>query len=148
MKRHILDDRPRVQVDLGGETRTKQAFKDECDINNIMAQYRQTGLIRHLAKGQPQYLDVSDVPDFRTALDHVATVSEFFSGLPAELRANFHNDPARFMDSLDDPETVEYLKRFGVDAEGAKTASATPEAPQEPTGGDDADKDPPGSASS
>lgn len=41
--------------------RTHQSFKDECDINNIVATYARTGIVPHMARGKPQYGDVPDV---------------------------------------------------------------------------------------
>ena len=79
---------PRPVVDCSqDEGRTKQAFKDECDVNQIMARYEKTGLITHLAKKQPVYLDVSEVGDYRDALEHVEQTREFFMGFPAKIRA-------------------------------------------------------------
>ena len=36
---------------------TKQSFKDECDINKIMAKFQKTGAIEHYAKHAPSYGD-------------------------------------------------------------------------------------------
>ena len=47
--------REAVQVDAGGESRTKQSFQKECDINAIMAKYQKTGAITHFNKHQQQY---------------------------------------------------------------------------------------------
>ena len=40
---------------------TKQSFKDECDINKIMAKFQKTGALNHYAKHAPQYGDASGI---------------------------------------------------------------------------------------
>ena len=37
---------------------TKQSFKDECNINNIMSKYMKDGLIGHVNKHQGRYDDL------------------------------------------------------------------------------------------
>lgn len=145
-----MTDRPnktrrRVPTDLGSSpSLAKQSFKDECDINNIVGQFRTKGLLTHVAQGQPKYLDVSAVPDFRAALTHVNNVRSYFMGLPADLRSEFGNDPAAFMDGLNDPETREYLATYGIDPEPIQDAPTPSEAPQEASGGEGADNEPTG----
>ena len=125
---------PRPVVDCSqDEGRTKQAFKDECDVNQIMARYEKTGLITHLAKKQPVYLDVSEVGDYRDALEHVEQTREFFMGFPAKVRAAFNNDPAEFLDSIHDPAKQDFLRELGLISPEAKAegggAATTPVAP-------------------
>lgn len=81
-----------------GPSRTKQSEKAACDINNIVARYKTTGFVDHLNKRPAQFLDVSEVNDYRSALDQVTKANVFFMGLPAKVRARFDNDPARFLD--------------------------------------------------
>lgn len=45
---------------------TRGSFKDECDVNRIVANYRRTGLINHVGKRTPQYGDAPEI-DFTTA---------------------------------------------------------------------------------
>jgi len=92
----LRSGRPVVFCPLPG--RTKQEFKAECDVNNIIRRFVRDGFIAHLARGTPRYLDVSEVADYRTALDQVRAANEFFAGLPAKVRARFDNDPARYLD--------------------------------------------------
>lgn len=84
-------------VDFGQEV-TKQEFKEECDVNTIVRRFVRDGFLSHVARGQPQYVDVSDLSDYRTAIEQVRAASEFFAGLPAKVRARFGNDPARYLD--------------------------------------------------
>lgn len=45
---------------------TRQSFKEECDINNIVATYMRTGMVNHLPRVEPQYGDAPDL-DFNEA---------------------------------------------------------------------------------
>lgn len=89
------DPRP---VLVCGPGRTKQEFKDECDVNNIVKRFVRDGFVAHLNKGVPVFMDVSEIGDFRTAVDQVRAATKFFDNLPAKVRAKFGNDPARFLD--------------------------------------------------
>lgn len=123
--------RYRVVADIRGDSLTKQSMKDEVDINRIVERFRSSGMVNHLAKGQPAYLDVSEFTDYRSALEHVRAVGAFFGGLPADVRARFANDPALYLDYVTDPANAEAVEaEFGVqpvvepvnpapDAEGA-----------------------------
>jgi len=81
-----------------GEGMTRQEFKAECDINNIMRRYARDAFLTHVSGAEPRYLDVSEVTDFRTAIEQVRAAEEYFEGLPAKVRAKFGNDPVRYLD--------------------------------------------------
>ncbi|AXH74085.1 MAG: internal scaffolding protein [Microviridae sp.] len=76
---------------------TKQEFKDECDINVIMAQYQSTGQIPILNEVAPQYLDCSDF-DFRASMEYIAEAKSLFMEMPSRIRNRFDNDPASFLE--------------------------------------------------
>ncbi len=136
----------------GDEPGAKQSMKDECDIDGIVMRYKATGLISHLAGGVPQFVDVGELGDFRSVLEHVRSVEAYFAGLPAEVRASFANDVYSYMDylesdpSIEDMETrglaalgdrraVERLRRVDdvvVEAAGPPAPAGPPEAPVEP----------------
>ena len=67
--------------DLGPfpDTMTKQSFKDECDINNILKKYETTGALPSLILENPQYGDYSNVPAYQDALNIVMKAEEQFS---------------------------------------------------------------------
>lgn len=88
---------PRPVV-ITGPGRAKQEFAAECDINNIVRRYVRDGFVAHVNKGVPQFVDVSEVGDFRSAVDQVRAATDFFSRLPAKVRARFGNDVARYID--------------------------------------------------
>lgn len=101
---------------------TRQEFSDECDINVIMAQYEKTGVINHQAPREPFYFDVTEVPDFRSAMDFMIDADKAFMSLPAKVRKEFDNDARNFVDFAIDPANLDKMREFGL----------APPAPQEP----------------
>lgn len=75
----------------------QQEFKAECDINNIMKKYQRTGTIDHLNKYQGAYMDVQ-VQDYQEALNIINQIEPMFADLPSSVRDKFDNDPAAFLD--------------------------------------------------
>lgn len=104
----------RYQLETGKEGGAKQSFKEECDINNILAQYAKTGLLTPVTSRPPMFVDVSDVGDYRTALENVRTARDLFMQLPATIRATFDNDPATFLDFASDPDNEDELREMGL----------------------------------
>lgn len=96
-----------------GKGRTKQEFKAECDINNIIRRYAREGFLRHMARGVPEFLDVSEIGDFRTAVDQVREAERWFSLLPAKIRTKFGDDAARFLDEAGQMSRAE-LRELGL----------------------------------
>jgi len=118
----------RVQLVKGERTgRTKQAFKDQCDINFILARFTKTRVVEWLNSAQPQYGDVTGF-DFQHAMDLVVKAKQQFMDLPAKIRTQFDNDPAKFLDFVDDPTNVEQMRAMGL-MKPRDAAPATPPAP-------------------
>lgn len=91
---------------------TRQSELDSTDINKIVARFDRAGL--PLPTGESRFLDVSEVPDFRSALEQVQRANEYFMTLPAKSRALFENDPAIFLDRVSDPAQLALLVEAGV----------------------------------
>ena len=66
----------------GLESRTKQSFKDECDINNILKKYNKTGQLPAMIKADPKYGDFSNSASYQESLNLVLLAQEQFSNLP------------------------------------------------------------------
>lgn len=105
-RRPLLD----TSADL---VRTKQSFKAECDINNILARFKRDGQIAHINRNAGRYLDLTRVGDFRESLERVSEATEFFMGLSASTRAQFDNDPAAFLDFMNTA-SLEELEEAGL----------------------------------
>ncbi len=107
-----------------GPGRAKQSMKDECDVNLIVARFTETGFMSHVSQGVPSFVDVSELTDYRSALDHVRAVSEYFAGFPAKVRTEFGNDSVAFMEYLESGATAEDLEALGREIVGDRRAPA------------------------
>lgn len=93
---------------------TRQEFAKECDINTIMAQYEKTGVVSHVNRNAPAYLDLSDVPDLQRAMTILADAQAAFMSLPATVRREFDNDPTKFVDYASDPANLDRMREWGL----------------------------------
>lgn len=88
--------RIRAAIEFQEPSLAMQAFKDECDINNIIARYVKTGVIDHVQKHGASYQDCSPV-EFSEAMRLVVNAQAMFADLPAPVRAEFENEPEQFL---------------------------------------------------
>lgn len=117
----------RLYAPISGPSRTKQSFKDECDINNILKKFQKTGLLTHVAQYQGQYQDLPSDLDFQASINQVLAAQAAFSSLPSSIRARFENDPARFLEFVGNPANEKEMVEMGL----AKPRPDAP-APDEP----------------
>lgn len=96
-----------------GESRTKQSFTDECDINNILSRYVQTGQIHHINERLAQFADVENI-DFHQAQNLVVKANEMFAEIPAGIRQKFGHDPARFLEFALNPDNAPQMAAIGL----------------------------------
>ena len=118
---------------------TKQEFLPDCDIHNILAEFKVTGQIRHLAQNAAAgvYTDLANLPDFQEALNTVVAGEAAFLTLPSKLRARFENDPAQFLAFMADPANQDEAIRLGLATDTRPPAPPEPPTPPPgPTGGD------------
>lgn len=93
---------------------TKQTFMEECDINNIMKRFENTGILPDLIKENPQYGDFSDPMDYQSALNTVLLAQEQFDALSSIVRERFNNDPQTFLEFTSNPDNSEELVKMGL----------------------------------
>lgn len=104
---------PAILVDCSNlPSLTRQEFADECDINKLMAQYEKTGILPTVNGREPQYIDVSNVPDLAEAHRILQEATASFMSLPATVRRDFDNDPIKFINFAEDPENLEKLREW------------------------------------
>lgn len=106
---------------------TKQEFKRECDINNIIKQFSTTGMLNHVSANAKlgAYLHLPDSYDFQESLETVAQAEKAFMTLPSKLRERFDNEPSKFLAFAGDPKNLDEMRTLGL----ANPAPPKPEAP-------------------
>lgn len=104
---------PRVQAKIEGQSMTKQSFTEESDINRIVARATETGFISSMTAKQGLYADVTDVPDFQSAMNVVVAAERRFMELPAQVRERFHNDPAEILEFVKHEHNRAEAERLG-----------------------------------
>lgn len=92
---------------------TQQQFKDECDINNIIKTYSQTGALP-VSKKVGAFLDVSNVTDYQTSLQTVYEAQRAFDALPSKIRTRFENDPNQLLAFIEDDKNHDEALSLGL----------------------------------
>ncbi len=100
-------------IECGGG-RTKQEFRDECDINVLMARYERSGVLPTARLSNPFYVDAADLPDYQASLQLVRDAHESFEALPARVRSEFDNDPEKFVAFASDPKNKDQMRDWGL----------------------------------
>jgi len=133
------DKNGRLVQPIYEDGRTKQAFKDETDINKILHRAQKTGTLSHLQKFEGRYGDFAGF-DFFEATLQLTKGREVFDALPSELRREFNQSPAQFFAYVNNPANKDDLLkklpmlampgRQNIDMSG-KTAPDDPPAAKE-----------------
>lgn len=126
--RSVYGPHARVKTQGGGVSLTKQCFREECDINNILRKFNKTGQLPEMIKRNPIYGDFSEPVDYQEALNIVLHADEQFRNLPARVRERFGNDPKRFLEFVSDPSNGEELVEMGL---ATRRPSDEPSGPSE-----------------
>ena len=109
-----VKERKSCRISFAGQTsRTKQSFKDECDINQILAKYQTQGIVDHINKHEPQYGETTSLT-YQDSMQIVAKANSMFEELPATVRKRFNNQPEQFLDFVQNPENKSELQKMGL----------------------------------
>lgn len=106
--------RERVAIVFTQKTRTLQAPRDACDAKAIVRRFQSTGVMEHLMKMEPKYGDFTNVGDYLESLTRVRDAQAGFDALPAEMRDECENDPAKFIEFVHDVKNVDKLHELGL----------------------------------
>ncbi|QIR82305.1 internal scaffolding protein [Chicken microvirus mg5_146] len=134
-------------------SQTLQEFKDEADINNLVARYKQTGAFYDALAARnlgvqprvPIFEDVSEIPDFAAAQEVINQGKEAFAALPPSVRSAFSNSPDLFLAFMtENAKNPEALRKVGLLAaqqtqsaagvQGIKSPATVETAPQQSAG--------------
>ncbi|QCQ84646.1 internal scaffolding protein [Blackfly microvirus SF02] len=126
-----------VNLECPDDGMTRQEFRDECDINVLMATYERNGMPPPPSAGTAQFLDVSDVPDLPRAIALMEAAEAAFMTLPAKVRREFDNSAVSFVEYAGDPSNLSQMREWGL-APPAPVADAVsepvvPSSPQAPS---------------
>lgn len=106
---------PSPAFETVGPSMTQQRFKEECDVNYVLAKYKVPQnadaemVKRLLAVSDPamvsavrtgSFEDVSEVPDYATAIRQRREALLGFQRLPVDVRMQFGNNPEIFSEFL------------------------------------------------
>ncbi|WNK13702.1 MAG: internal scaffolding protein [Microvirus sp.] len=112
--RHRFSPRYVSRVFFSGDGRTKQSFKDECDVNRIMSRYMSSGILpEHLTRATAQFVDCTAV-DFQEAQLIVAGARTLFAELPSAVRSRFRHSPEAFLEFAENPANGPALAEMGL----------------------------------
>lgn len=95
---------------------THPEFRDECDINLVVARYLKTGDSALLKSREAfaRYGDFTQVPDFQDMLDKTASAREAFGHLDSKTREAFDNDPQKLISAVSDPLKADMFVHLGL----------------------------------
>lgn len=122
--RYALGD-PVKGLEFHEPSLTQQQFKDECEIESLLKAHnlgQVMGIMNNHGQ-QPLYGDVSEIPDFHVSQNHVARATEYFEGLPSDVRSRFNNSLSEFLTTLNNPDAREALTEMGVLKKAADKAA-------------------------
>jgi len=101
---------------------TEQHHTDTCDINKILAQFMETGIMPQ-TNANPQYADVSEV-DFTQMQNQLATAKTLFEELPEQVKARFNNQMHTFLHFAENPDNLPELVDMGLAVKNERLAQA------------------------
>lgn len=106
---------PSAGLDCLTPSRTQQQFKEECDVNNILRHYVNTGVLNHVSQVPPEFGDYSQMPDdYGEAIALIKKSEEDFALLPSEVRVRFDNKPVNLINFLQDEKNRDEAVKLGL----------------------------------
>lgn len=93
---------------------TVQSEKDSADINVILERFGITGQLPQNVR-PPTFQDFGDtVFDFRSAVEAIAMAEDSFMSMPARVRAEFENDPQKFVEFCSEEKNLPRMRELGL----------------------------------
>lgn len=125
VKKRKPGETARHKLHMRGEPITKQSQKDDCDINLIMARYVKTGVLDHQRAHGGEY-GYASADTFNESMQIVAKGKTMFEELPSQIRTKFENDPAKFLDFVQDNKNIDEMAEMGLAEKSQKGDSTIP----------------------
>lgn len=109
-------ERRRSAIDFTGDPGlTEQSHKKSCDIHVILRNAERTGVMDHVSRFKGTYMDMPSGVDFHEAQNILASATQMFESVPAEIRKRFNNDPAEYLDFMQDENNRDKMVALGLD---------------------------------
>lgn len=135
----VTGEKPGIKFDQPSQT--LQSFKDDADINCIIARFENTGVLVDPTvpvSRTPQFGDYSDMPTYQEAQNVIVAANNAFNDLSAKIRERFGNDPAAYFDFVQSLKkgSDDYAEavRLGIVNEPLDSNSEVPSGSAEGTG--------------
>lgn len=98
------------------ESLTQQSEAEFTTIRAYIDKYTRLGVLGNPARiSEAEFGDFASLPrDYGEAVELVQSVNEAFRALPAQVRARYGEDPARFANALSDPAEIAALAAEGL----------------------------------
>lgn len=101
-------------LDCPEESRTRQEFQEECDINTIIDRFGIGENPIELQKWVTD-VDIADAPDsYQDVMNQLNLARGQFMSLPARVRTRFDNDPHAFVSFVSDSNNLEEMVSLGL----------------------------------
>ena len=117
----IIRNRVKCEAPEDEETRVEQSHKDEVNINNIVKRHGMD-LIAKTAALQQFTFDDNPNNNFQETMNAILKAQESFDSVPKEIRREFDNNPAKFLDFIHNEDNKQQLIDWGL----AKAPEPTP----------------------
>lgn len=108
---------------------TEQHHKKSCDMHVILRQAEKTGVMQHVNAYAGQYMDLPSGVDFHQAQNIIAEANQMFETVPAEVRKKFGNDPAEYLDFMQNADNRDKMEAMGLDTSHLPSSPVPVEAP-------------------
>jgi len=120
-KGEVIRNRIQLTIPEDEVIRVEQAHKDEVNINNIVKRHGMDLIAKTAALQQFKY-DDNPNNDFQETMNMILKAEKSFSSVPSEIRKQFDNNPAKFMDFIHNGDNKQQLIDWGL--------AKAPETPQ------------------
>lgn len=105
---------PEVELEFEKPSLTQQHFKQECDINNIVATYQETGIMPQGTR-EPLFGDFAGIPSsFMESQALFKEAQDKFYSLPSDLRKMLDNSPQKLLEFMSNPANTEACVQYGL----------------------------------
>lgn len=123
---------PEADPNADPKLAVKQEFREECDINEIMARMKRgINPPAWVTSATPYFGDFANLPEsLSEAFERVAKAKASFESLPLEFRRELDHDPRRL-----DSAPRELFERFGLTRKAPDARSGSAASTAAPTGG-------------